>query len=253
MRWKIFQWMNSYLGILQIHENWAGRNFIMNSCIHCSITRAKKWPIGTAQIISFWLHLTLFQLHLIVLLSNGIFPRTIGSPQGLLLYSSMWQKRQHRQLSCNISYLYDWQSIWKNYLSIITSLPILSDHSILSKNQNPDSIVLHTIVTALLEACNIDIGNVNTVAFLDLKKAFDTVCSHDILLSQYVFIVYHGHVTQKCFFPYNLDNHTQKCLVNGFLSECCTVKCGFPQGTTLGPLLFLLYINDLLNKLSVSF
>ena len=67
-------------------------------------------------------------------------------------------------------------------LSIITSLPILLDHSIFSKNQNPDSIVLHSIVTALLEACNIDMGNVNTVAFLDLKKAFDTV-SHDILMS----------------------------------------------------------------------
>ena len=49
--------------------------------------------------------------------------------------------------------------------------------------------MLNSIVTALLEACNIDIGNVNTVAFLDLKKAFDTV-SHDILLSKYIFIVY---------------------------------------------------------------
>ena len=68
------------------------------------------------------------------------------------------------------------------------------DHSILSKNQNPDSIVLHSIVTALLEACNIDIGSVNTIAFLDLKKAFDTV-SHNNLMSKYVFIVYHGHVT----------------------------------------------------------
>ena len=70
--------------------------------------------------------------------------------------------------------------VFERIIYHITSLPILLDHSILSKNQNPDSIVLHTIVTALLEACNIDIGNVNTVAFLDLKKAFDTV-SHDIL------------------------------------------------------------------------
>ena len=100
--------------------------------------------------------------------------------------------------------------------------------------------------TALLKACNIDIGNMNTVAFLDFKKAFDTV-DHDVLLSKLHLYSISG-VTHKCFSSY-LDNHTQKCLVNGSLSECCTVKCGIPQGKILGPLLFLLYINDLPNWL----
>ena len=50
--------------------------------------------------------------------------------------------------------------------------------------------VLHSSVTALLEACNIDIGNVHAVAFLDLKKAFDTV-DHDISYClNYIFVVY---------------------------------------------------------------
>ena len=50
--------------------------------------------------------------------------------------------------------------------------------------------MLHSSVTALLEACNIDIGNVHAVAFLDLKKAFDTV-DHDISYClNYIFVVY---------------------------------------------------------------
>ena len=96
--------------------------------------------------------------------------------------------------------------------------------------------VLNSTVTALLEATdswayNIDVGNVNAVVFLYLKKAFDTV-DHEILLSKLHLYGISG-ITHKWFSPY-LDNRTQKYLVDGSLSECCTFKCGIPRGTVLG-------------------
>ena len=42
-----------------------------------------------------------------------------------------------------------------------------------------------------------------------------------------------------------LCNRQQKCMVNGHLSEPAVLNCGVPQGSILGPLLFLLYSNDL--------
>ena len=81
--------------------------------------------------------------------------------------------------------------------------------------------------------------------FLDFAKAFDTV-NHDILIKKLEYYGISG-TTLNLFQSY-LTNREQVVEVNGNLSEKGVIKHGVPQGSILGPLLFLLYINDISNS-----
>ena len=86
--------------------------------------------------------------------------------------------------------------------------------------------------------------------FLDFSKAFDTV-NHDILFTKLDHLGVRNIALQ--WFKSYLSSSEQYVVYNNSNSSRQVITCGVPQGSTLGPLLSLLYINDLANASSVLF
>ena len=80
--------------------------------------------------------------------------------------------------------------------------------------------------------------------YIDLSKAFDTL-NHDILLSKLEF--YGVHRSSISLIESYLCNRKQFCDYNNVTSDKLNIHTGVPQGSTLRPLFFSIYINDIIN------
>ncbi len=101
---------------------------------------------------------------------------------------------------------------------------------------HPMSLLLNKVTQALNEKKH------SIIIFCNLKKAFDT-CNHTILLNKLHMLGIQG--TELLWFKSYLSNHQQFISINDHNSLMMYTLTGVPQGSILGPLLFLLHIIDL--------
>lgn len=131
-----------------------------------------------------------------------------------------------------------------NYLDINN---ILVKNQYGFRKQHSTFMALLKLVDEISE--HMDVKNHSVGIFIDLSKAFDTI-DHNLLLIKLHRYGIRG--TALDWLKSYLSNRTQYVNVDNTDSELLNIKCGVPQGSILGPLLFIIYINDIVNSSKIA-
>jgi hypothetical protein len=176
-------------------------------------------------------------------LNNGYFPDPLKLAQVTPVFKS--GNKQHIGNYRPVSVLPLFSKIFERVmycrlLSFLTKHNILYDYQFGFREKHSTNLALIHLVNKILQSW--ENGNIVIGLFLDLSKAFDTV-NHDILLGKLCKYGIRG-VALNWFRSY-LSNRKQFVKINNMKSDILNINCGIPQGSILGPLLFLIYVNDM--------